>query len=285
MHRGTYSTQDSVNVQSNTHHTGCAQLQCVAACCHVLQGAAVCCSVLLCVAVCCSVLWCAALTYKTLRLRTAAQLGHGIAQSALAYMYHEGTGVPQDRERAAVLRKDAAKWEQRRVTNYFFNAAQGSGGTLAVERASLLPFVGYLRTRVEELRQQEASLVLARRLLTHTLAHSYRARQYTLLMATLESPQEWLNARQQTLQLEQALQSMYGPVCTAIGQDPCNLTYQDTCAVLQDLLDIEAIALRAGPSGELEVRYTLHHAILIMIFFDGYCRAIQCYSIHQKKRA
>jgi len=198
-------------------------------------------------------------------------------------MYHEGTGVPQDRERAAVLRKDAAKWEQRRVTNYFFNAAQGSGGTLAVESASLLPFVGYLRTRVEGLRQQEAGLVLARRLLTHTLAHSYRARQYTLLMATLESPQEWLNARQQTLQLEQALQSMYGPVCTAIGQDPRNLTYQDTCAVLQDLLDIEAIVLRAGPSGELEVRCTFDHAILIVILLMG---TVEMYSatVSIKKR-
>ena len=67
------------------------------------------------------------------------------AQSALAFMYEVGTGVPQDRDRARVLRKAAAKWELGRVSNFYFDAAQGKGGSIVADVRSVLSFVGYLR--------------------------------------------------------------------------------------------------------------------------------------------
>jgi hypothetical protein len=67
------------------------------------------------------------------------------AQSALAFMYEVGTGVPQDRERARVLRKAAAKWELGRLSNFYFDAAQGKGGSIVADVQCVLPFVAYLR--------------------------------------------------------------------------------------------------------------------------------------------
>ena len=39
------------------------------------------------------------------------------------------------------------------MSAYYFNAAQGRGGSIAVDMLTFLPFLAYLRTRVEELRQ------------------------------------------------------------------------------------------------------------------------------------
>ncbi len=39
------------------------------------------------------------------------------------------------------------------MSAYYFNAAQGRGGSIAVDMPTFLPFLAYLRTRVEELRQ------------------------------------------------------------------------------------------------------------------------------------
>ena len=187
-------------------------------------------------------------------LTCAAQLGHGIAQRALASMYQEGTGLPRDVDRAEILLKQAAKWQEKRISKFYFEAAQGPGGTITAPTSSLQPFIGYVRTRVEEVRQLHAVTVMARRMLAGTLTRNWRNRQLGQILSTLEAPTDWRAARAGTLVIERKLHAMYAPLCMLVGQDPRALTYQDTCAIVEDLA---AVAALAGAADELELSWSV----------------------------
>lgn len=121
-------------------------------------------------------------------LGAAAQLGHGIAQSALAYMHDDGTAVPRDPDRARVLRTEAARWQEMRVSAFYRHAAQGRGGLIRVPASSLLSYITYVRRHVEELRRCYAACILARHMLSGSLTRSFRAGLYAPVLTTLESP-------------------------------------------------------------------------------------------------
>ena len=188
-------------------------------------------------------------------LKRAAQLGHGIAQSALAYMHDDGIAVPRDQDRARVLRREAAKWEQRRVSAFYRKAAQGTGGNLLMGADSLLSYVDYVRRHVEQLRAYYAASILVRHMLGSALTRSYRARKFERLLTTLESPHMWRAARLKTWEAEKQLQSMHEPACILLGQDPRVLSLPDTSNFLKDLNDMEAVGLEKGAGGEVQVSW------------------------------
>ena len=82
---------------------------------------------------------------------------------------------------------------------------------------------------MEELQQSMAVSILARVLLAAPLARHFRKRYTARILQVLESPGDWHMAREQTLEVETALQSMHSPLCVLLGQDAHTLRYDQYC--------------------------------------------------------
>ena len=64
-----------------------------------------------------------------------------------------------------------------------------------------------------------AVTILARLFLAAPLARHFRQRYTARILQVIESPGDWHMAREQTLEVETALQSRHSPLCVLLGQD------------------------------------------------------------------
>ena len=65
-------------------------------------------------------------------------------------------------------------------------------------------------------------------MLGSTLTRTFRARRYGHVLATLENPTDWTDAREATECVELRLFSLHFPLCILVGQARM-LTYADVC--------------------------------------------------------